>query len=256
MSRTTDGSNAERGAGVGLVAERLRAERRWLHIMRSTAIVVGASWLLLLTWLVPVGPFAWDVSDYGAALAIGVILALLAGLSTALLYLVWRPTLHGVSPREFVDVLLGADLLVLRPSQFQRRLARACKRRQDSYLIVLEFPDGVGGYRRRNDEQKNGPSVAALTVRSIARAEDDVADISGNESWVLAHGDDGEEGAAILRRLAYVLLDCASATPDLASARLGLAPANNGFRHARDLIEAARAGAAPLGAFASRSRAA
>jgi len=256
LERANNTAGLERGGGIGLVAERIQAERRWLHIMRSAAVIVAASWVLLLSWVVPVGPFAWDLSDYGATLAIGVILALFAGLSSTLFFFIWRPTLRGLSVREFVDVLLGADLLILRPSQFRRRLESACRRHADAFLVLIEFPAGVGEFRRRNGTHQERPALAALTVRSIARTEDAVADVSNKEVWVLADGDDGEHGEAILRRLAGVFAQRSSAMPELADARLGLAGTGNGAGNAQALFDSARGKAVPVGQLLAPAKAA
>lgn len=237
-------------SAIGSVTEQIRAEQRWLTLMRLVISGTCLSWVLFFTGL-PWAPIAKMVPGYDMSGSLRFVL-LVGGIFGLIVYrVVWRPILRHESSAEFVRVLFGAGLLIRGRQQFKGRLSAECGRggkdsRNVFSLIVLKLSEQSVDPMEPPSEREFEGSLAAIAVRSIARSGDVVADAAPNEVWVLAVGADDQGRENIVRRMASKLSDEATSLPLFVGARIGSAtfPAD-GWRP-NDLFATAYRAVAPL----------
>jgi hypothetical protein len=226
---------------IGGAAEQIRAEQRWLGLMR---LVVGASfvaWALFFLFTLPGAPFASSLQGNESASALRFLL-LIAGLfGTVAYFVVWRPTLRHESSMEFLRVFLGAGLLVRSARQFKSRLSGECARSaKNDYktfsLIVVKLAGTTTGGTGRQDDREFEDRLAAVAVRGLARTGDVVGDASPDEVWMLAVGAGDDARESIERRIAARLASDESGPVRFAGARLGGATFGPDGRRPRDLF--------------------
>lgn len=253
-------SPAMRSAVAGVI-DQIKAEQRWLVLMRLVCAAAFLSWFLFFTWATPWSPIAMMAPDYSAFGALGFVFAVGAGFATVAYWMIWRPTLKNESTMEFVHVLFGAGLLLRRPSQFKSRLGAECRRfrshaRNAVSLIVLDLPETPGEVAQRGQQREFEESLFAIAVRGIARSSDMVAEVSPREAWVLAFGADADILPTIVRRMASTFADPATSMPNFRSVRIGGAAVGPSRSTPKELFAAAREEIAPAGEFTKLSAAA
>lgn len=215
---------ATRGAIASVVAQ-IQAERRWFTLMRLSFSGVCLSWLLLLTWPFPWAPIGMMIPDYSAAMAVGLIFGLAAVCSSLAFMVVWRPAFRHESLQEFVRVLFGAGQLIRGRGQFRSRLAtECCRAKRDNgnvfSLIVIQLAKAQVDSQKR-PQRRFERNLTAIFVRSIARADDIVADCWPDEVWLLALGADDEARQNIVRRMTRILAEPGTSLPLFVDARSG-----------------------------------
>ncbi len=233
-------------SALGGVVEQIRAERRWLNLLR---LVVGAttiSWLLFFTgmpWSMLGAPLP-GVEMSGSLRSVVLIFAVFGSGA----YLVaWRPTLRHETSWEFIRVVFGATLLIRSFGQFKGRVGAECGRRkargEDAFsLLTVQLAD-TGARERDDDDRELQHSIPALVVRSIARAGDIVAEGPDNQIWVLALRASNDGRASMVRRIAEKLEEAAASFPAFEGARIGGATYPDDGLKPSDLFAAAESDA-------------
>ncbi len=205
--------------------EQVRAEQRWLTVMRLVISATCLSWVLFFTGL-PWGPIERVMPGYEMSGALRSVL-LAGGLFGSVAYwVVWRPILRHESSAEFLRVLFGAGLLIRGRGQFKGRLSAECGRdgkngRNVFSLIVIRLSEDRNGSKEPAAGREFEKSLPAIAVRGIARSGDIVADAQPNEIWVLAVGADDHGRESIVHRMANSLSDGAVSPRLFEGARIG-----------------------------------
>lgn len=249
MAQQQDRSPAMRSAIAGVI-DQIKAEQRWLVLMRLVCGAAFLSWFLFFTWATPWSPIAMMAPDYSAFGALGFIFAISALFATVAYWMLWRPTLKNESTMEFVHVLFGAGLLLRRPSQFKSRLGSECRRSRSHAgstfsLIALDLPEAQEEPEQRGPQREWEESLFAIAVRSIARSGDMVAEVSPREAWVLAFGADADILPTIVHRMASAFSDPTTSLPKFRSVRIGGAAVGPARSTPKELFAAAREELAP-----------
>lgn len=238
-------------SSIAAVIDQIKAERRWLILMRLVFSAAALSWFLLLTWATPWGPVAMMAPDYSAYGALGFIFAVGAAFGSIAYWLIWRPTLRYESSTEFLRILFGAGLLIRNPRQFKSRLGAEyrrsrAKRGPTFSLIVFDLPETSGARDASGPQREFEENLLAIAVRSIARAEDIVAEASSRETWVLALGASEDILPTVVGRMAATFGDAATSLPNFSGIRIGAATVGAETSNAKKLFVAARQNMVPV----------
>lgn len=233
-------------SAVGSVAEQLRAERRWLNLLRLVVAGTFLSWVLFFTGL----PFT-SLLPYDASPSQQSLFLVLGLLGSAAYWLFWQPTLRHETSAEFVRVLFGATLLIRNARQFQGRLSAECgrgKRSDSAFTLVVIRLAGEEPNRETADPQRQlEAGLPAVAVRGIARFGDVVGEGEpGNEVWVLAPRADERGRRAILERMASRLKEGPGSLDVFAGASIGSAVFPVDGHRPNELFVTARQELAPL----------
>ena len=132
--------------------------------------------------------------------------------------------------------------MLRRRAQFKARLAAECRRAKAAdasvfSLIILKLSKPA----LASDQVSNrrfGGKLAALWVRSVARADDIVGDAAADEIWILARGAD-ELGCKIITTRLAGHLTSADALPSFVGAMMGAATFGEGGQAAKTLLKVA-----------------
>ncbi|MCI0777224.1 MAG: hypothetical protein J4N95_03500 [Chloroflexi bacterium] len=226
-------------SALGGVVEQIRAERRWLNLLR---LVVGAttiSWVLFFVGL------PWSVGGIEMSGSLRFVLFIFAIFGSGAYLIAWRPTLRHETSWEFIRVVFGATLLIRTLGQFKGRVAAECSRRKargdDAFsLLTIQLADAGAG-ERDDDDRELQHSIPALVVRSIARAGDIVAEGPDNQIWVLALRASNDGRASMVQRIAEKLDEAAASFAEFKGARIGGATYPDDGLKPSDLFTAADA---------------
>lgn len=229
-----------RGA-IGGAAEQIRAEQRWLGLMRLVVGATFAAWALFFLFTLPGSPLVDSVPGNESAGTLRFILLIAALFGTVAYFVVWRPTLRHESSMEFLRVFFGAGLLVRSARQFKSRLAGECARgAKNDYktfsLIVVKLAGASTAGSGRQDEREFEERLAAVAVRGLARTGDVVGDAPPDEVWMLAIGADDGARESIVSRMAARLASDETGPPLFAGARIGGATFGPDGQRPRDLF--------------------
>ncbi len=229
---------------LGGVVEQIRAEQRWLNLMR---LVVGGT---MISWALFFAGMPWSnagvpLPSFEMSSSLRFILLITATFGSCAYWIVWRPTLRHETSWEFIRVVFGATLLIRTPGQFKSRLGAECGRRkatgEDAFsLLSIQLAGTATREGDADDERELERNIPALVVRSIARAGDVVAEGPDGEILVLAlrASNDGRDSMA--RRIAGRLHEGTESFPVFDGARIGGATfPDDGLRHS-ELLSAAR----------------
>lgn len=239
-----------RGAIASVIAQ-IQAERRWLTLMRLSFSGVCVSWLLLLTWPFPWMPIGMMVPDYNSAMVVGLIFGLAAVCSSLAFMVIWRPAFRHEPWQEFIRVLFGGGQLIRGRGQFKSRLSTECRRaRRDNgnvfSLVVIQLAKPQIDSQDRPQRRQFERNLAAVFVRSIARADDIVGDCWPDEVWLLSLGADDEARQNIIRRIARPLAEPDTSLPLFVDARIGSSTFGPDGKKPGDIFAAAHERLLPL----------
>lgn len=231
-------------SALGGVVEQIRAERRWLNLLR---LVVGAttiSWVLFFTGM-PWSMLGAPLPGFEMSGSLRFVVLIFAIFGSGAYLIAWRPTLRHETSWEFIRVVFGATLLIRTLGQFKGRVAAECRRRKaggaDAFsLLTIQLAD-TDARERDDDERELQHSIPALVVRSIARAGDVVAEGPDNQIWVLALRASNDGRASMAQRIAEKLDEAAASFPAFEGARIGGATYPDDGLKPSDLFAAAEA---------------
>ena len=240
------GETASVRSALGGVVEQIRAERRWLNLLR---LVVGAttiSWVLFFTGM-PWSTLGAPLPGVEMSGSLRFVVLIFAIFGSGAYLVAWRPTLRHETSWEFIRVVFGATLLIRTFGQFKGRVGAECGRRkargEDAFSLLAIQLAGTDARARDEDERELQHSIPALVVRSIARAGDIVAEGPGNQIWVLALRASNDGRASMVQRIAEKLDEAAASFPVFEGARIGGATYPDDGLKPSDLFAAAEAGA-------------
>ena len=229
---------------LGGVVGQIRAEQRWLNLMR---LVVGGT---MISWVLFFAGMPWSnagapSTGFEMSSSLRFVLLITATFGSCAYWIVWRPTLRHETSWEFIRVVFGATLLIRTPGQFKSRLGAECGRRkatgEDAFsLLSIQLAGTATREGDADDERELERNIPALVVRSIARAGDVVAEGPDGEILVLAlrASNDGRESMAC--RIAGRLDEATESFPVFDGARIGGATYPDDGLRPRDLLSAAR----------------
>lgn len=234
---------------LGGVVEQIRAERRWLNLLR---LVVGAttiSWILFFTGM-PWAMLGSPLPGVEMSGSLRFVVLIFAIFGSAAYLIAWRPTLRHETSWEFIRVVFGATLLIRSFAQFKGRVGAECSRRKargDDAFSLLKIQLANTESRERDDDGRDlQHGIPALVVRSIARAGDIVAEGPNNQIWVLALRASNDGRASMIQRITEKLDEAAASFPAFEGAQIGGATYPDDGLKPNDLFAAAEAEASDI----------
>ena len=232
-----------RGA-LGGVVEQIRAEQRWLNLLRLVVGGTTISWALFFIGM-PWSTAGVPLPSFEMSSSLRFVLLISATFGSCAYWIVWRPTLRHETSWEFIRVVFGATLLTRTLGQFESRLGAECGRRkargEDAFsLLLIQLAGAAASEQDADDERELERNIPALVVRSIARTGDVVAEGPDGEILVLAlrASNDGRDSMAC--RIAGRLHEATESFPVFEGARIGGATYPDDGLRPSDLLSAAR----------------
>lgn len=232
-----------RGA-LGGVVEQIRAEQRWLNLLRLVVGGTTISWALFFIGM-PWSAAGVPLPSFEMSSSLRFVLLISASFGSFAYWILWRPTLRHETSWEFIRVVFGATLLIRTLGQFKSRLGAECGRRkargEDAFSLLTIQLSGIDAPEQdADDERELERNIPALVVRSIARAGDVVAEGPDGEILVLAlrASNDGRDSMA--RRIAGRLHEATESFPVFEGARIGGATYPDDGLRPSELLSAAR----------------
>ncbi len=229
---------------LGGVVEQIRAEQRWLNLMR---LVVGGA---LISWVLFFAGLPWSNAGvpspgFEMSSSLNFVLLITATFGSWAYWIVWRPTLRHETSWEFIRVVFGATLLIRTPGQFKSRLGAECGRRkatgEDAFsLLSIQLAGTATREGDADDDRELERNIPALVVRSVARTGDVVAEGPDGEILVLALRASNDGRDSMVRRIAGRLDEATESFPVFDGARVGGATYPDDGLRPRDLLSAAR----------------
>jgi hypothetical protein len=226
------------------VVEKIRAERRWLNLLRLVVAATTISWMLFFTGM-PWSMLGAPLPGVEMSGSLRFVVFIFAIFGSGAYLIAWRPTLRHETSWEFIRVVFGATLLIRTFGQFKGRVGAECAHRKargdDAFsLLKIELAE-TGAHERDNGGRELQHSIPALVVRSIARAGDIVAEGPDNQIWILALRASNDGRLSMVQRIAGKLDEAAASFPVFADARIGGATYPDDGLKPSDLFAAAEA---------------
>ena len=211
-------------SALGGVVEQIRAEQRWLNLLRLVVAATTISWVLFFTGM-PWSMLGAPLPGVEMSGSLRFVVLIFAIFGSGAYLIAWRPTLRHETSWEFIRVVFGATLLVRTFGQFNGRMRAECGRRKargDDAFSLLKIQLADTAARDQDDDGRDlQHSIPARVVRSIARAGDIVAEGPDNEIWVLALRASNDGRVSMVRRIAEKLDEAAASFPAFDGVRIG-----------------------------------